>query len=146
MAQSKATTVGEYLAELEPERRGAVEPLIRTVRENVPDGYEEGMLWGMAAWYIPLERYPDTYNGQPLSVAAVASQKRHFAVYLHSIYADPELREEFEQRYRASGKRMDVGKSCVRFTKIDDVPLDVVGWAVAQVGVEDYIERYEASR
>ena len=146
MAQSKATSIDAYLAELEPERREAVEAVIGVVRDNVPDGYEEGMLWGMVAWFIPLERYPDTYNGQPLYVAALASQKRNLAIYLNSIYADPGLRDEFEERYRASGKRMDVGKSCVRFRTLDDLPLDVIGWAVAQVGVDAYIERYEASR
>lgn len=146
MAKSEATTIDGYLAELAPERRKAIEALLATVRENLPDGYEEGILWGMVTWYIPLERYPDTYNGQPLGVAAVASQKRHFAAYLHSIYADPELRSQFEARYRATGKRMDVGKSCVRFRKLDDVPLDLIGWAVSQVGVGEYIERYEASR
>jgi hypothetical protein len=146
VAASKATTVGEYLAELEPDRREAVEAVLGVVREHLPDGYEEGMQWGMVAWYVPLERYPDTYNGQPLQLAALASQKRHLAIYLNSIYADPGLREEFEERYRESGKRMDVGKSCVRFRDLGDLPLDVIGWAVAQLSVDDYIERYEASR
>ena len=146
MAQSKATTVDEYLAELDRERREAVEAVLGVVSEHLPAGFEEGLLWGMIAWYIPLERYPDTYNGQPLYVAALASQKRHLAIYLNSIYADPGLREEFEGRYRESGKRMDVGKSCVRFRSLDDLPLDVIGWAIAQVGADAYIERYEASR
>jgi hypothetical protein len=146
VAASKATTVDEYLAELEPERRAAVEAVLEVVREHIPAGYEEGMQWGMVAWYVPLERYPDTYNGQPLQLAALASQKRHLAIYLNGIYADEGLRERFEQRYRESGKRMDVGKSCVRFRALTDLPLDVVGWAVAQLGVDEYIERYEASR
>jgi len=146
VVQSKATTVDEYLDELEPDRREVVEAVLATIRASVPGGFEEGVLWGMVSWYIPLERYPDTYNGQPLSVAALASQKRHFAVYLNSIYADPELREEFERRYRESGKRMDIGKSCVRFRRLEDLPLELIGWAVGRVGVEQYIERYEASR
>lgn len=146
MVQSKAATVDEYLAELEPERRETVEAVLATIRANVPAGYEEGVLWGMVTWFIPLERYPDTYNGQPLYVAALAAQKRHFAVYLNSIYGDPGLREEFERRYAESGKRMDAGKACVRFRRLDDLPLELIGWAVAQVGVERYIQRYEAVR
>lgn len=146
MVQSEATTVDEYLDELEPERREVVLAVLETIRASIPDAYEEGVLWGMVNWYIPLERYPDTYNDQPLSVAALAAQKRHFAVYLNWIYADPELREEFEERYRESGRRMDVGKSCVRFRKLEDLPLELIGWAVAQVSVEEYIERYKASR
>jgi len=146
MAGSAASSVEEYLGELEPERREVVEPVLTTVRESIPAGYEEGILWGMVNWYIPLERYPDTYNGQPLSVVALAAQKRHYALYLNCTYADPELSAEFERRYEASGKRMDVGKSCVRFRKLEDLPLDVVAWAVSQVSVDEYIERYEASR
>jgi hypothetical protein len=146
VAASKATTVDEYLAELDPERREAVEAVLGVVREHLPAGYEEGMQWGMIGWFVPLERYPDTYNGQPLQFAALASQKRHLAVYLNAIYADPDLREEFEKRYRASGKRMDVGKSCVRFRALEELPLDVIGWAVAQLAVDEFIERCEASR
>jgi hypothetical protein len=145
VVQSKAATVDEYLAELEPERREVIEEVLAVIRENLPDGYEEGILWGMVCWYIPLERYPDTYNGQPLGIAALAAQKRHYAVYLW-IYEDDELREEFEERYRASGKPMDVGKSCVRFKKLENLPLDVIAWAVAQSSVEESIERYERSR
>ena len=146
MVQSKAATVDDYLDELAPDRREVIEEVLAVIRENLPGGYEEGILWGMVCWYIPLERYPDTYNGQPLGIAALAAQKRHYAVYLFSIYEDEELREEFERRYRESGKRMDVGKACVRFTKLENLPLDVIAWAVSQTGVEERIERYERSR
>ena len=127
MVQSRAATVDEYLDELAPDRREVIEQVLAVIRDNLPDGYEEGILWGMVCWYIPLDRYPDTYNGQPLELAALAAQKRHYAVYL-SIYDDDELREEFEQRYRESGKPMDVGKSCVLFTKLENLPLDVIAW------------------
>lgn len=145
MVQSKAATVDDYLEELDPDRREVVEQVLGVIRANLPAGYEEGVLWGMPTWYIPLERYSDTYNGQPLGIAALAAQKRHYAVYLN-LYDDDELREEFEERYRESGKRMDVGKSCVRFTKLENLPLDVIAWAVAQTSVEENIERYEGSR
>ena len=146
LVQSNAATVDEYLDELAPDRREVIEKVLAVIRENLPRGYAEGILWGMVCWYIPLERYPDTYNGQPLGIVALAAQKRHSAVYLFSIYEDDELREEFEERYRESGKRMDVGKSCVRFTKLENLPLDVIAWAVSQTGVEERIERYEQSR
>lgn len=142
----KPGTVEEYLSGLEPERREVVEEVLAVIRANLPAGYEEGILWGMPCWYIPLERYPDTYNGEPLGVVALAAQKRHYAVYLNFIYSDDELREEFERRYRESGKRMDVGKSCVRFTRLENLPLDLIGWAVAQTSVEEYIAHYEQSR
>ena len=147
MVQSKAATVDEYLEGHPPDRREVIEEVLAVIRENLPPGYEEGILWGMVCWYVPLDRYPNTYNGQPLGIASLAAQKRHYAVYL-SIYDDgaDELRQEFERRYRESGKRMDVGKSCVRFTKLEDLPLDVIAWAVSQTGVEEFIERYEKSR
>ena len=145
MVQARAATVDDYLDELAADRREVIENVLAVIRENLPAGYEEGVLWGMVCWYIPFERYPNTYNGQPLGIAALAAQKRHYAVYLSSIYEDDGLREEFEKRYRDSGKRMDVGKSCVRFTKLENLPLDVIAWAVAQTGIEERIARYEKS-
>ncbi len=81
------------------------------------------MQFGMIAYCVPLSRYPETYNGAPLLYAALAAQKNHNAVYLMGIYADGELRKWFEANYKASGKRLDVGKSCVRFKTLDDLPL-----------------------
>ncbi len=144
--RSEATTVDDYLAELPAERRSALAAVRNTILENLPDGYEEGMNWGMIAYQVPLERYPDTYNGQPLMLAALASQKNHMAVYLSAVYSDEASRERFEEAYRATGKRFDVGKSCVRFRRLDDLPLDVIGDAVAALPVDRFIEVYEAGR
>jgi len=144
--RSDAATVEEYLAELPDSRREAISTVRTVILENLPDGVEEAMNWGMIAYEIPLSRYPNTYNGEPLLYAALASQKNHMAVYLHSIYADPETRTLFEESYRASGRRMDVGASCVRFRKLEDLPLDVIGNAVAAVDVDGYITRYEKAR
>lgn len=146
MVQSGARSVEEYLAELPAERRHVLESVRESILRALPDGFEETIQWGMIAYVIPLDRYPDTYNGQPLFIAALAAQKRHYSVYLHSIYGDPALREEFERRYRATGKRMDVGKSCVRFRDLEDLPLELISWAVRTVGVDQYVARYEASR
>ncbi|MDH3270032.1 MAG: DUF1801 domain-containing protein [Gemmatimonadota bacterium] len=144
--KSEAKTVTAYLEELPDERRKAVEAVRRTILENLPDGYEEVMNWGMIAYQVPLERYPDTYNKQPLMYAALASQKNHMAVYLSGIYADDEAREGFESRYRATGKRLDVGKSCVRFRRLEDLPLDLIGDAVATHSIDEFIETYERGR
>ena len=144
--RSEATTVRQYLAELPADRRSAVEAVRQTILENLPEGYQEVMDWGMISYQVPLDVYPDTYNDKPLMYAALASQKNHMAVYLSAIYADPRAREEFEAAYKATGKRYDVGKSCVRFKKLDDLPLDVIGDAIAATPVHTFIERYEEGR
>ena len=146
MAQSDATTVEQYLAELSDDRRAAISAVRDVILANLPDGYEETMRWGMISYEIPLARYPDTYNDQPLSYAGLASQKRYMSVYLHSIYADPGEESWFTDAYQATGKKLDMGKSCVRFKRIDDLPLELVGDAIARTSVDDYITRYEASR
>jgi uncharacterized protein YdhG (YjbR/CyaY superfamily) len=139
--RSNAATVAEYLAELPADRREAVEAVRQTILENLPAGYEEVMNWGMITYQVPLETYPDTYNGKPLMYAALASQKNHMAVYLTGIYMDDEERQKFEEAYRATGKRYDVGKSCVRFKKLDDLPLALIGKSIALFGVEEYVAR-----
>jgi len=144
--RSEATTVKEYLAELPPDRRAALEAVRRVILEKLPEGYEEVMDWGMISYQVPLSRYPDTYNGRPLMYAALASQKGYMAVYLSAIYADTAARARFERAYKATGKRFDVGKSCVRFRKLDDLPLDVVGEAVAAFPLDRFIRQHEAGR
>jgi uncharacterized protein YdhG (YjbR/CyaY superfamily) len=144
--EPEADSIEGYLAALPDDRREALEAVRATILENLPEGVEEAMNWGMITYEVPLERYPDTYNQQPLMFAALASQKRHMAVYLSGIYADDRARAQFEEQYRATGKRFDVGKSCVRFRKLDDLPLNVIGEAVARLSVEDFIVTYEAGR
>ena len=144
--QSNANTVEEYLAELPPERRGAIEAVRQTILDNLPDGYEEVMNWGMITYQVPLERYPDTYNGKPLMYAALASQARHMALYLSGIYMDPAEHARFEAEYRASGKRYDAGKSCVRFRRLADLPLDLIGRSVAAYPVDEFVARVELGR
>ncbi|UCD36771.1 MAG: DUF1801 domain-containing protein [Fidelibacterota bacterium] len=141
--RSDASTVEAYLSELPPERRQALETVRQTILANLPAGIEEVMNWGMITYQVPLERYPDTYNGQPLMYAALASQKHHMAVYLTGIYASVEARRKFESAYKATGKRLDAGKSCVRFRKLDDLPLDLIGTSIASENVESFIARYE---
>ena len=139
--RSEATSVEQYLAELEPERREALETVRQAILANLPEGYQEAISSGMIAYQVPLETYPDTYNGKPLVYAALASQKRHMAVYLMGIYMDPAEREAFEATYKATGKRMDIGKSCVRFRKLDDLPVALVGESIRRFGVDEFVER-----
>ena len=141
--RSKATTVDGYLAELPADRREAIEAVRGVILENLPGGYVEAMNWGMITYQIPLDMYADTYNGQPLMFAALASQKNHMAVYLTGIYISDEAREQFEAAYRETGKRFDVGKSCVRFRKLDDLPLDLIGDTIASVAGQRLIARVE---
>ena len=146
MAQSKAETVDEYLDELAPDRREAVETVRQVILDSLPEGYEEMMQYGMIGYAIPLERYPVTYNGQPLGYVALASQKNYMSLYLMNIYGDPEAEKWFTESYKATGKRLDMGKSCVRFKSLDDLPLDLIGEAVARTLVSDFIEWYEFMR
>ena len=146
MATSSAGTVKEYLASLPPERRAAIETVRRLIRKNLPPGYKEGMQYGSIGYSVPFSRLPHTYNDEPLSVACLASQKNHMAIYLLSVYGSPKLKRWFEQEYRKSGKKLDMGKSCVRFKSLDDLALDVIGEAIAAVSVDDYVAAYEASR
>ena len=144
--QSDATSVEAYLDDLPPDRRAALEAVRDTINAHLPEGYAEAMAFGMIGWGIPLTDYPDTYNGQPLGIAALASQKNHMAVYLMGLHADAGLEEWFRQEYAARGLRLDMGKSCVRFLRLDQVPLDVLGELIARVPPTLLIERYEAAR
>lgn len=144
--RSEATTVEQYLGDLPDDRREAIETVRDVIVANLPTGYEEEMNWGMITYAVPLETYPDTYNGQPLMYAALASQKNHMAVYLSGVYADEDRREIFLARYRDTGKRLDMGKSCVRFRRIDDLPVALIGETIAAIDVDTFIRVYEDSR
>ena len=141
--QSKANTVKQYLNELPNDRKKAISIIRQTILENLPEGYDEVMNWGMITYEVPLETYPNTYNGKSLMYAALASQKNHMAVYLMGCYMIPEVRNEFEKAYKKSGKRFDAGKSCIRFKKIDDLPLDLLGKTIASMDVNEFIELVE---
>ena len=146
MAKSKAETVDGYLAELLEDWRAAISAVRQVVLENLPQGYEEMMQFGMIGYVIPLERYPVTYNGQALQYAARASQKNYMSLYLRNVYGDEAVEIWFVDRYKDSGKRLDMGKACVRFKSLQDLSIDLVGEAIALTPVDRFIERYEMSR
>jgi uncharacterized protein YdhG (YjbR/CyaY superfamily) len=143
---SPAATVDDYLATLPADRRAALTAVRDVINANLPDGYVEGMTYGMPGWHVPLARYPDTYNGQPLGIAAFASQKGYMALYLMGVYGDPNLAKWFTAAYAKAGKKLDMGKSCVRFKTLDNLPLEVIAQTIRKVPVEKFLAGYETAR
>ena len=146
MASSKAKTVEEYLAELPEERRAVIASVRALVNRHIPDGYVEAMSWGMIAWEVPLSRYPTTYNKQPLPYVALAAQKQYYALYLTVCYANSAQDVVLRNAYADAGRKLDMGKSCLRFKSTDDLLSDVIGGVNASTPVDTLIAQYEASR
>jgi hypothetical protein len=146
MASSKAATVDDYLAELPPERRAVVTAVRDVVRKNLPKGYTETMNWGMISYELPLSRYPNTYNDKPLSYAALAAQKNYFALYLPLVYQDAKEEEWLRDQFKKAGKKLDIGKSCVRFKRVADLELGAIAKVIASTPPDEFIDRYEAAR
>ena len=146
MVSSRAATVADYLAELPEDRRAEITQVRDLVNAALPDGYREGMSFGMIGWVIPLERYPDTYNKQPLAYAALAAQKNSNSLYLNCVYASKERTERFKQAWAAAGKKLDMGKSCIRFKKADDLALDLLSEEIASITPDEFIRIYEEAR
>ncbi|MGH8103775.1 MAG: DUF1801 domain-containing protein [bacterium] len=142
MVQSKAKTVKEYLSDLPADRRAAIEAVRGTILRNLPEGYEECMQYGMISYVVPLKLYSAGYLGDkktPLPFAGLASQKNHMAVYLMTVYCNKDLEKWFTSAYKKAGRRLDMGKSCVRFKKLEDLPLEVIGEVVSKVTVKAFI-------
>jgi len=146
MVRSAAQSVDEYLRELPEDRRAVVSEMRKLIRKHLPKGYDEAVNWGMLCWQIPLERYPDTYNGQPLGYVALASQKNHFALYLTTAFMDPEQDAALKEGFAKEGKKLNMGKSCLRFKKLDDLALDAVAKVIAAMTPEQFIAMYEQAR
>lgn len=146
MVQSKAKTVKEYLAELPEDRRAAIQAVREVVLENLDGEFEEGMTYGMIGYYVPHSVYPPGYHcdpRMPLPFANLASQKNHMALYLMCLYGDEKQRKWFEAEWKKTGKKLDSGKSCLRFKKLDDLALDVIGQTIRKVSAKKYIENCE---
>ena len=146
MVKSQASTVEEYLEELSEERRDVINRVRAMVLQYLPEGYVETMNWGMISYEIPLADYPKTYNGQPLNFAALAAQKNNYSLYLMNIYQSPALLETLKKAFADAGLKLNMGKSCLRFKKLDNMPLDVIGEIIASTPPADFIAFYEASR
>lgn len=146
MAKKTFGSVNEYLASLPEERKTAVEAVRQVILKNLPKGYEEGIQYGMIGYYVPHSLYPAGYHcdpREPLPFASLASQKNHMAVYAMCIYSDPALLEWFETAWAKTGKKLDMGKSCIRFKKLDDLPLEIIGAMIRKVPVKKHIAFYE---
>jgi uncharacterized protein YdhG (YjbR/CyaY superfamily) len=146
MVSSGASTVQQYLDELADERRSDVEVVRDMILENLPEGYVEEMRWGMITFEVPLSTYPETYNGKPLMFVALAAQKRHLSLYLTNVAFVRGGEEAFKETYLATGKKLDMGRSCLRFKKADDLAMDVIAASIRDMPVALFVEQYEASR
>jgi len=145
--QTKVKSVSQYLAGLPADRRKALEAVRAVVLKNLPEGYEEGMTSTGIGYFVPHSVYPPGYHcdpSQPLPFAGIASQKNHMAIYLMCIYSHPEHEAWFREAWAKTGKKLDMGKSCVRFKKLEDVPLPVIGKAIKRVPVKKFIAFYES--
>jgi uncharacterized protein YdhG (YjbR/CyaY superfamily) len=149
IANMTASTVAQYLAALPADRRAALSAVRKVINENLPDGYEEGMQFGMIGWYVPLSRYPAGYGENPkvpLPLIALASQKSGMVLHFLCFYGHPILSAWFTSEYQKSGKKLDMGKGCVRFKKLGDLALDVIGRTVARVSAEEHMANYQTAR
>jgi hypothetical protein len=146
MVSSKAATPEAYLDELPPERAAFVSRLRDLVNANLPAGYVERMSWGMIAWEVPPELHPNTYNGQPLVYAGLAAQKHHTALYLNCVHISKARTERLRAAWAAAGKKLDMGKSCLRFKRPEDVAEAVLAETIRSIPVESFLADYEAGR
>lgn len=144
--QSKARTVAEYLRELPPDRLAAVQAVRKVILANLDKGFVEQMSYGGIGYCVPHRIYPPGYHcdpRQPLPYAGIVSQKNHVGIYLFCLYNDPADLTAFQREWKATGKKLDMGKSCVRFKRIEDVPLDVVGRAIKRATLKKFLAHYE---
>ena len=146
MVYSTAESIEQYISELPEPRNTEITQLLGLIRENLPDGFDEAMAWGMIVFQVPMEISGPTYNKQPLMAVALASQKNHISFYLTSIYASKELTNEFHNRWQKSGKKLDMGKSCVRFRSLDQADLETLGWAVSLLNPKEFTQMYLKAR
>lgn len=146
--QSKATTVDQYLKEVPAERQAAINKLRKVMKKNLPKGFKEVMGYGMMGYCVPHSIYPAGYHcnpKDPLPFAGMASQKNSINFYHMGIYADPQLLKWFVTEYpKHSKQKLDMGKSCVRFKKLNEIPYKLIGELMKKMSAKEWIEKYEA--
>ena len=143
MARTTANTAEEFLNELPAERKTMLTEMRRLIRKHLPKGYAESVSYGMLTYCVPLSTFPDTYNGQPLGYLALASQKNYCSLYLMGVYGDPAQLETLRAAFAKAGKKMDMGKSCLRFKSLDDLPLPALGKIIESTPPEKMIAMHE---
>ena len=145
--QSKAKTPLEYLAELPENRQLAMDKLYKAIKKNIPKGFSEGMVYGMLGWSVPHKLYPEGYHCKPedpLPFLSIASQKNFVAIYHMGIYANPKLLKWFVNEFpKHSKSKLDMGKSCIRFKKMKDIPFKLIGELASKMSVKEWIDMYE---
>ena len=146
----EANSVDEYISKLPEDRREVLTRLRRVINDHIPEGFEERLIYGMPGWVVPHSIYPDGYHVKPelpLPFINIASQKNFVALYHSGIYSSPELLQWWQEEYPKHAKRkLDMGKSCVRMKKMDDIPYDLIGELAGKLNVEQWIELYERAR
>lgn len=147
--QIKADSVEDYISKIPEERQEIFKKIFDTITDNLPEGFQKGVSYGMVGWDVPLETYPAGYHctpGSPLPFMGLASQKNFIAFYHMGMYAKPELLDWFVDEFpKYSKRKLDMGKSCVRFKKMDDIPLELLAEVSKKMTVEDWIKTYEAN-
>ena len=146
MQNKSATTPEQYIDDLPADRREAIAKVRSVVKKNLPKGYAEFVSWGMLNYGVPLTKFANTGNGQPLCYAALAAQKNYCSLYLMSVYGDKKQEARLRDGFKAAGKKLDMGKSCLRFKKVDDLVPEAIGKLIAKMPPDAYIEHFEASR
>lgn len=146
MRDTTSATPTEYLAGLPADRRKALAEVRRVVKKHLPKGYQEGMTYGGITWSVPLRIYPGTYNGQPLCYVALANQKHYASLHVMIAYGSSAQLTRLKEGFRKAGKKLDMGKSCIRFKTADDLALDVIGEVIASTPMGRYIEIAELAR
>lgn len=139
MVSTSTTTATDYLASLPQDRREVISAVRELILRNLPEGYQETINWGMLSYEVPLETYPDTYNKKPLSYVGLAAQKNYNSLYLMSVYQDPADYQELMEAFARMGVKPDMGKSCIRFKKLDQIPLEKIARLIAKTSVQDFV-------
>ncbi|GAB5514932.1 MAG: DUF1801 domain-containing protein [Rhodopirellula baltica] len=143
--QSEAKTVDQYLAELPADRRVMLEDVRKLILANINEGFEEGMQYGMIGYYVPHSIFPAGYHckpSEPLPFLSLASQKNYYSLYAMSLYSDTESLAAFQAAWKATGKKLNMGKSCIRFKKLDDLAMDLIADHLRGITVDAYVDSY----
>ncbi len=144
MVSTTTTTPSDYLASLAQDRREIISALRDLILQNLPEGYQETINWGMLSYEVPLETYPDTYNKKPLNYIGLAAQKNYNSLYLMSVYQNPADYQELMDAFDAMGVKPDIGKSCIRFKKLEQLPLDTISRLIAKTSVQKFVNTVKA--
>lgn len=140
MVSTATTTPTNYLASLPQDRREVISAMRELILRSLPEGYQETINWGMLSYEVPLEMYPDTYNKKPLNYIGLAAQKNYNSLYLMSVYQNPADYQELLDAFAAMGVKPDIGKSCIRFKNLEQMPLETIARLISKTSVQEFIE------